>query len=88
MEASAVQTSDNLYSTIDDEAVKIISENKQNEAIKAISTELQNQSYSFRILLAERLLADQELEKERRSLQQQSLFPRINTLLPQESGCK
>ena len=86
MEASAVQTSDNLYSTIDDEAVKIISENKQNEAIKAISTELQNQSYSFRILLAERLLADQELDKERRSLRQQFLPPGINTLRLQDAN--
>ena len=86
MEASAVQTSDNLYSTIDDEAAKIISENKQNEAIKAISTELQNQSYSSRILLAERLLADQELDKERRSLRQQFLPPGINTLRLQDAN--
>ena len=58
MRAAAILATDNIYSVVDDEAVKAISDNKQNKVVKALSTELQNQTYNSRILLEEKILAD------------------------------
>ena len=51
-----------------------------------MSTELQNQTYNSRILLEEKILADQEIEKERRSLRQENLPPKDSTRLPKDAN--
>ena len=54
--------------------------------VEALSAELQNQTYGSRILLAEKLLANREIEQERRSLPLQNLPPKDPALLLIDAG--